>query len=111
MLKRYLVGVALAVALAAGCGETSSSEGGGLDPTPERQDGSESLEFEPEDLDVAENAGRLVELYCDGAGSEARVVGCLSHVTEGDVCTEDTAGKQAALAEYRDETGDDLICE
>jgi len=31
-------------------------------------------------------------------------------VTEEDVCTEDTSGKQDAVAEYRDETGDEVVC-
>lgn len=56
-----------------------------LDPTPERLDGSESYEFEPDDLERAENASDAVEDYCSGAVSEAQYVGCLSHVTDDDI--------------------------
>lgn len=56
-----------------------------LDPTPERIDGSESYEFEPDDLERAENASDAVEDYCGGAVSEAQYVGCLSHVTDDDI--------------------------
>ena len=84
--------------------ETSSD---GLDPQPEKQDGSESLD---EDLEAAGAAGRLVELYCEGADSEAQVLGCLSHVAEADVCSQDASAKQDALAAYIDETGDTEVC-
>ena len=91
---RNLVCASLVAALlAAGCGDS-------IDSTPERQDGSPSGEFEPEDIDRAENADGLVEEYCDGAESEAQKVGCLSHVTVEEVCEQDTDGKVRAVEEY-----------
>lgn len=89
---------------------TGTGCGSGLDPDPEKQDGSESQNFEEEDLDAAEEASGLVRAYCDGGVSEAQVTGCLSHVTDEDVCAQDTPGKEAAVAQYRKETGDDAIC-
>lgn len=56
-----------------------------IDPTPERQDGSASQEFEPNDITRAESASPEVRAYCSGAASEAQEVGCLSHVDEGDI--------------------------
>jgi hypothetical protein len=44
-------------------------ETGGLDPEPEKLGGSESHEFEEEDIEAAGDASRLIEFYC-----EARVV-------------------------------------
>lgn len=102
--SRVLVCAALASTPVTGCGSS-------VDPEPEKKDGSESQRFEPEDIEAAENAHRLVEIYCDGGVSEAQITGCLSHVTEDDVCADDTAGKQEALAQYRDETGDDGVCD
>ena len=57
----------------------------GVDPTPERLDGSESQEFEPDDIDRANSASEAVQEYCSGAVSEAQEVGCLSHVEESDI--------------------------
>lgn len=112
----------LAIAVLGGCGEelrdvpngapaSDAREIGVLDPEPEKLDGSESLEFEREDLEAARNAGRLVELYCESASSEAQYEGCLSHVVEDDVCSQNTAAKRAAIVAYVDETGDDAICD
>ena len=72
---RLLVGFALAIA---GCGDT-------IDSTPERLDGSQSYEFEQEDIDAAEGASDAVKEYCAGAVSEAQRVGCESHVTEDEI--------------------------
>lgn len=49
---------------------------------PEKLDGTESNEFEAEDIEAAENASPEVQEYCSGAVSEAQYEGCLSHVTE-----------------------------
>lgn len=103
-LSTLVICATLAPAWVTGCGSS-------LDPEPEKLDGSESREFEQKDLDAAEGAGRLVEIYCDGGVSEAQVLGCLSHVTEQDVCDLDTAGKQAAVSAYREEVGGVGICE
>lgn len=113
--------VGLAVALLGACGEefrdepksapaSDARETGVLDPEPEKLDGSESHEFDREDLEAARDAGRLIELYCESASSEAQYEGCLSHVAEEDVCSQNTATKQDAVAAYVDETGDDAIC-
>ena len=103
-LSRLVICATLAPAWVTGCGSS-------LDPEPEKLDGSESQEFEQEDLDAAEQAGRLVEIYCAGGVSEAQVLGCRSHVTEADVCERDTAGKQTAVSAYREETGDTGVCD
>lgn len=80
-------GVALFIALSlcfvavafAGCGEQT------VDPTPERIDGSQSQEFESDDIDRAESASDAVKDYCADAVSEAQRTGCESHVTEEDI--------------------------
>jgi hypothetical protein len=77
-----------ACALLVGCGETGSdggAGGGGVDPTPERLDGSSSREFEASDIARANKASPEVQAYCEGATSEAQEVGCLSHVDESDI--------------------------
>jgi len=56
-----------------------------FDSTPEKIDGSESYEFEPEDLERAEEAPADVREYCEGAVSEAQELGCLSHVESWEV--------------------------
>ena len=71
--------LALLAVVAFGCG------GGAIDPTPERSDGTESREFERDDIERAEEASDAVKEYCSGAKSEAQYVGCLSHVTEDDI--------------------------
>jgi hypothetical protein len=56
-----------------------------VDPTPEKIDGTPSLEFEQEDLDAAEGASDAVKKYCADAASEAQRLGCESHVAESQV--------------------------
>jgi hypothetical protein len=72
-----LVGIVLA-----GCG---SGGGSGLDSTPEKLDGTESHEFEQDDLDAAAGASDAVKEYCADAVSEAQRLGCESHVTDEDL--------------------------
>ncbi len=74
--------VLVLVVVAAGCGDGSSP---GVDPTPERVDGSSSHEFERDDIDRANGASDAVKEYCSGAVSEAQRVGCEAHVTEDDI--------------------------
>lgn len=66
----------------AGCADRTGDSPGGLDPTPERIDGSPSYEFEPDDLERAAGASDAVKDYCSGARSEAQRTGCESHVTD-----------------------------
>lgn len=73
----------IVTALLAGCG--GSSNGGSVDRTPEKLDGSQSQEFEQEDIDRAEGASDAVKEYCAGAVSEAQRLGCESHVTEDEI--------------------------
>lgn len=68
----------VAAALATGCGEA-------VDPTPEKLDGTESYEFEQDDLDAAAGASDAVKDYCAGAVSEAQRLGCEAHVTDADL--------------------------
>jgi hypothetical protein len=56
-----------------------------LDSTPEKLDGTESNEFEQEDLDAAASASEAVKEYCADAVSEAQRLGCESHVTDEDL--------------------------
>ena len=77
--------IPLLVVVLGACDELSSTGDGGIDPTPERLDGSSSQEFEPDDIARAEAASDEIQAYCDGAVSEAQRVGCLSHVDESDV--------------------------
>ena len=83
--------IVLATVAANGCatdgndGRNGGGEGQGLDPTPTKLDGTESQEFESEDIERAEGASEAVQEYCSGAVSEAQELGCLSHVEEGDV--------------------------
>ena len=80
---RALTGVLCLGALTlAACDDYSTGDRGGIDPTPERLDGSSSQEFEPDDIARAEAASEAVQEYCDGAVPEAQRVGCLSHVDE-----------------------------
>ena len=62
----------------------SGSNGDAIDPTPTKLDGSESQEFESEDIERARDASDRVRDYCADAVSEAQELGCLSHVDEGD---------------------------
>jgi len=73
-----IVGVA-SVLFLGGCGDS------GVDPTPERKDGSSSGEFESDDIEKAEGASDALREYCSGAVSEAQEVGCLSHADESDI--------------------------
>jgi len=68
----------LAVATLSGCGSS-------VETTPERLDGTESHEFEREDLDAAAGASDAVKDYCAQAVSEAQRLGCESHVTDEDL--------------------------
>ncbi len=70
--------VALAVVALGGCGD-------GVDSTPQKLDGSQSYEFEQDDLDAAAGASDEVKDYCSGAVSEAQRLGCESHVTDEEV--------------------------
>lgn len=74
---------ALVAALAlVGCGADSSS---GVDSTPTKVDGTESHEFEQDDLDAAAAASDAVKAYCADATSEAQRLGCESHVTDAEI--------------------------
>lgn len=91
-VSTWLAVAATAVAMClAGCADYGSGGNGGdhqgerFDPTPERIDGSSSSEFEPADIERAEEASPEVQAYCAGAESEAQEVGCLSHVDEDDI--------------------------
>lgn len=79
-MKRRWILVAIGAALMGGC-----SDGGSLDPTPEKLDGSSSQAFEDADVERAENASEAVQDYCSGIESEAQRLGCLSHVEESDI--------------------------
>lgn len=63
----------------------SGQDAGQLDPTPEKLDGSESQEFEADDIERAQAASDAVKDYCSDAVSEAQELGCLSHVDESDI--------------------------
>ena len=76
------VAVAVALAVVAGCGSGGAST---LDSTPEKLDGTESYEFEQDDLDAAAEASDAIKEYCAGAVSEAQRLGCESHVTDADL--------------------------
>lgn len=81
-----------------------------VDPTPEDMNGVPSDQFEPDDIQRANDAPLLIDLYCDGVESEAQYVGCLSHVDVWDVCEQDTDGKIEALIEYEAIMGNRRIC-
>lgn len=79
---RLLAPLIVAAALAAGgCGTDSAL----IDPTPEKIDGTESHEFEQDDLDAAAGASDDVKDYCSDAVSEAQRLGCEAHVTDEDI--------------------------
>jgi len=50
-----------------------------INPNPIKENGERSHEFEPEDIERAEEASEELREYCAGAVSEAQYVGCLSH--------------------------------
>jgi hypothetical protein len=79
LTRRLAIGLAMFALV--GCG----SDGAGLDSTPEKLDGTESHEFEQEDLDAAAGASDAVKEYCADAVSEAHRLGCESHVTDADL--------------------------
>lgn len=56
-----------------------------IDPTLLKKNGQPSYEFEPDDIERAEEAPPSVREYCAGAVSEAQEVGCLSHVEPSEV--------------------------
>jgi hypothetical protein len=66
-------------------GEHSPGVSRSINPRPEKLDGTRSYEFEPDDIERAENAPPSVQEYCEGAVSEAQEVGCLSHVDPSEV--------------------------
>ena len=72
----------VAALVVGGCGAGGSSA---VDPTPAKLDGTESHEFEQEDLDAAAEASDAVKEYCADAVSEAQRLGCESHVTDADI--------------------------
>jgi hypothetical protein len=84
-VTRWLAGAVLVCALALGACADTGGGGGGVDPTPERLDGSSSQEFEADDIARANSASEAVKDYCSGAVSEAQEVGCLSHVDEREI--------------------------
>lgn len=65
--------------------ESPADETSAINPTPEKLDGTDSYEFEPDDIERAEEASLEVREYCEGAVSEAQEVGCLSHVEPSEV--------------------------
>ena len=77
--------VVVAAVVVVGCGGDDGSADPPLDPTPTKLDGTESHEFEDDDLERAAGASEEVQDYCAGAVSEAQRLGCLSHVDESDV--------------------------
>jgi hypothetical protein len=80
--RSHRLALALLVGALAGCGGSAGSD---LDSTPEKLDGTESHEFEQEDLDAAAGASEAVKEYCADAVSEAQRLGCESHVTDEDL--------------------------
>jgi hypothetical protein len=74
--------LALTVAAFAGCGSSPTSD---IDTTPTKLDGTESHEFERDDIEAASEASDAVKEYCAGAASEAQRLGCESHVTDQDL--------------------------
>jgi hypothetical protein len=79
-LRQRLALVSIVVAFA-GCGADGSSG----DPTPQKLDGTESHEFEQDDIDAAAGASDAVKEYCADAVSEAQRLGCESHVTDDEI--------------------------
>lgn len=65
-----------------GCGADGANN---LDTTPTKLDGTESHEFERDDLERAAGASDAVTEYCADAVPEAQRLGCESHVTDADV--------------------------
>jgi hypothetical protein len=74
-----------AAAIATAVGGCSTGGSSNIDSTPTKLDGTESHEFEQQDLDAAAGASDAVKEYCAGAASEAQRLGCESHVTDEDL--------------------------
>ena len=77
LVWHYRVRVLLALV---GCAGEAS-----VDSTPQKLDGTQSHEFEQDDLDAAAVASDAVKAYCADAVSEAQRLGCESHVTGADL--------------------------
>lgn len=108
MFCRAAIVSALVTVLLSACGAEEAREPQRvIDPEPETLDGSESQEFEEDDIRAAERADLLVDLYCSPSRSEAQYVGCLSHVEPTYVCEVGTSKAHAAIAVYRSKTGED----
>jgi hypothetical protein len=86
-MQRLLAAFIAASALGLAACDSTETGGGGdpVDPTPENKAGVPSKEFEPDDIERAEEASDAVKEYCSGAVSEAQRVGCESHVDETDI--------------------------
>ena len=82
MSRSCRLSLAVLLAVLWGCGAGS---GAGVDSTPEKLDGTESHEFESDDVEGAEGASPAVKAYCADAVSEAQRLGCEAHVTEEDL--------------------------
>jgi len=88
-------GFVLVALMLTGCGASAddgdrgfqgpTDEAPAINPTPEKKNGEPSQEFEPSDIERAEEAEQSVREYCEGAASEAQEVGCLSHVNPNEV--------------------------
>lgn len=87
MLKAVTVFAVVVLLSVTGCGlgEEEGESGGAVNPTPTKENGERSFEFEPDDIERAEDAPESVQRYCEGAVSEAQEVGCLSHVEASEV--------------------------
>lgn len=81
--RRQTIALAASLLLLLGAVGCSGSES--LDSTPTKLDGTESTEFEADDIEAAESASDAVEEYCSGAVSEAQRTGCMAHVEESDI--------------------------
>ena len=70
-----------------GKGQAVEQSSPGIDPNPVNQYGEPSYEFEPEDIERAEEGyeDEALREYCEEAVSEAQEVGCLSHVDPSEV--------------------------
>ena len=88
---RKVLGVLVCLVVLGGCGGGYENEGSAeppghsINPTPTKENGEDSYEFEPEDIERAETAPPSVQSYCEGAVSEAQEIGCLSHVSPSEV--------------------------
>lgn len=85
MRSAAAIAVALILLGGVGCSLGEEREGAGVNPTPTKENGEPSYQFEPEDIERAEEAPESVRRYCEGAVSEAQEVGCLSHVNPSEV--------------------------